>query len=247
MKKKKNLLTFAIVGCMAILLCMPAVVFTGGSPNPGVPAGLKVANPGVNGVLMIGWKYTHTISPGNDEGTVEAFLKVDDKIYTEIKKENNPESAFIAADVSEITGYKMPNQLVLDFEMGDPGLGAYATILEENDVSNFRNQNVEISYIRYGYESAPMAIGNFVIGETSTAVAQVVQDDTPNYQLIVDNVVGDFVYGETLLESYSPNYLNGNGCSLTGEKVESIEGLIKSAYRHIIFCDVKISFLVPKK
>jgi hypothetical protein len=236
---------FAIVGCMAILLCLPGIAAAGGSPNPPIPSGLKLNKPGVQGILIIGWKYAFTES-GVDIGVAEAFLKVEDKIYAEIRVEESPENAFIALDPSGIIEASIPDQLIIDFEKGNPALGAIATILEENDVSNFRNQRVGETYIPCVF-SDPISEDNYVIGETSTAVARIVQVDTFNDRLIVDNVVGNFIFGETLLESLTPNYLNDNVCSLTGNKIEEIgEFKSSSTYRHIVSCDVEISFLVPK-
>ena len=136
MKKKKGVLIFLVVGFMAILLCLPAIVAAGGSPNPpAVAAGYKLLGPMLKGVLIVGWKEAET---GSTYGTVEAFLFLEGKLYADIKGIDKPKSEFLATEPLDITTYEFPDQIVSDYDMGDPDLGSSAVVFDEKDVSNFQ-------------------------------------------------------------------------------------------------------------
>jgi hypothetical protein len=95
MKIRKTFLTLAIVGFMALFLCLPASVFAGPGPNPGgAPAEIlqqyKPQGPSPEAFVMIGWRpYVEGERPANctdsNFGVLEYFVWVDDMLFREIQ------------------------------------------------------------------------------------------------------------------------------------------------------------------
>jgi hypothetical protein len=78
MKLRKGLITLTVAGLMAVLLCLPGPVAGGGNP-PIVLPGEKLTGKSKIATVIMGWRDTGTI--GDNMGIVDAFIRVDDKLY----------------------------------------------------------------------------------------------------------------------------------------------------------------------
>ena len=141
MKRKKGFSTLVMAGLLVLFLCLPGTVLGKGPNPPVVGADEKLIGRMLHGVLIAGWAYMYTEEDSGDYGTVEAFLQLRDKVYGKIIQtgvpEDRPYEGFLQMTAADIPNFSLPEQIVLDFNMGDPGLGARAVIFEEKDVLDF--------------------------------------------------------------------------------------------------------------
>jgi hypothetical protein len=130
MKKENSVLTFAIVGCMAILLCLPEIVAAGGSPNPPIDIedGEKIVEQ-KQGVLIAVW----TPCEG-DICNVDSVLRIGDYVYykelldypetdftppdPDVTPPEDVEAWFDAAALA-LTSIAFPNEILEDFGRGN--------------------------------------------------------------------------------------------------------------------------------
>jgi len=148
MKFGKSLATYTFVFLMGLFLCAPCLVFGGGSPGGGGVSGTSVTGPKLKGVLIVGWKYVETIDE-TDFGITEAFLKVNDKLYTGITTSPaglglDPEPNFLATTAVDISGsrndppedgWRLPEKIAAD---NDLPINRIPIIPDERNVHNFR-------------------------------------------------------------------------------------------------------------
>jgi hypothetical protein len=134
MKRKNTFLNLAMVGLIAVLLHLPAMVIAGGGPGPGV-AGFRQSGPNLKGVIFAGW-LENMNENGLDTtyGTVEVFLHIDDKLYVGIIDTDNPESEFLGTVEADVITWPLPEQIAIDYEMPE---GTKVAILSVDDVSDF--------------------------------------------------------------------------------------------------------------
>ena len=147
MKGKKSFLTLLIVGVVVVLFCLPGSVFAKGPSPPIVGENEKLIGPLLKGVIIVGWRPYLVWDEVNEEfvetgfGDAEAFLMLEGKLYPGIVDKDVPEETdggdgFLQNIAADITDWKLPCQIVEDYDMGICP-DSRAVIAYEKDVSNF--------------------------------------------------------------------------------------------------------------
>jgi hypothetical protein len=142
--RKQKLLTLIVVGFALMFFCFAGAIVAGPGPNTGVPAGLKVMGPSLQGIIVAGWKPLGYNFPGTpyEAGRLEAFLYIENKLYRGIMATEHPEgtddpaspdSGFLSVVPADMTEWNLPLQIAIDNNISDPHS---VKILEERDVSN---------------------------------------------------------------------------------------------------------------
>ena len=106
MKSRKSLLTLTVTGIMVLLLCLTGTTLAGPGPNPGSGDTDKIIGPSPKAFLLVGW------IPNDDydetsEGTLEAYVWVNGKVYIGIIDREHPEIAMRSAIESDIPKIKV--------------------------------------------------------------------------------------------------------------------------------------------
>lgn len=143
MKNKKTVLTFAIVGCMALLLCLPAIVAAGGSPNSPIPIedDEKIVEQ-KQGVLIAVWTFC-----GGEICNVDAVLRIGGHVYfkklinynesdfmppdPDVTHPDEVEAWFDAAALS-LTSIAFPDEILEDFGRSDCNRAQIAPTYDKN-------------------------------------------------------------------------------------------------------------------
>jgi hypothetical protein len=133
MKSRKGIVICAIAGFIASSLCLSGLAVGGGfSPNPpGVEENQKLIGPMFRGVLLAGWTHTDTVD-GKNMGNVEAFLRIEDKLYAGIIACGVEDFDFRTTTRFQITTWPLPLEIAADFRYA----GCEPVIFKEKDVDN---------------------------------------------------------------------------------------------------------------
>jgi hypothetical protein len=140
---KKNLFVVGVNVFIAMFLFALVANVLAGGPNPGVPGGFKATGPNLKGILVVGWKVNtdETIPCGT---VTEAFLVVDNALYTGVIQCDTPEDVFLAATPDDVTKWEFPEGIAEKYNMPT---GTKVKVLEARDVSGFGVYQDVVSYM----------------------------------------------------------------------------------------------------